>query len=172
MKEKNNYSRFWSLMRKARYSGEEADDMKRTMVLAASGGRTDSLKELSAGEYERLCRDFEMRLPRSQRFGPDPLRKERSIALHQMQLLGVNTADWSAVDSFCTDKRIAGKRFRFLTEEELRALYVKMLAIKRKRESLPPVSPPVPRFPSGRNLRREGSKALIVDISTGLQSKD
>ena len=31
----NNYSRFWSLMRKARYSGEEAEDMKRTMVLSA-----------------------------------------------------------------------------------------------------------------------------------------
>lgn len=61
------------------------------------------------------------------------LRRMRSSVLHQMQLLGINTADWSRVDAYCMDKRIAGKRFRDLDEEELGALLKKLRAIRRKK---------------------------------------
>lgn len=54
--------------------------------------------------------------------------------LHQMQLWGVNTADWKAVDRFCEDKRIAGKAFRFLDSEELAALNTKLRAMNRKKK--------------------------------------
>lgn len=64
----------------------------------------------------------------------DILRRKRSSVLHQMQLLGIDTADWSRVDNFCIDSRIAGKRFCLLDADELDALYRKLLAIKRKRD--------------------------------------
>lgn len=63
----------------------------------------------------------------------ETLRRIRSSVLHQMQLLGINTADWSRVDAYCTNKRIAGKRFRDLDEEELGALLKKLRAIRRKK---------------------------------------
>lgn len=63
------------------------------------------------------------------------LRRMRSSVLHQMQLLGINTADWSRVDAYCMDKRIAGKPFRDLDEEELKALLKKLRAIRRKKDN-------------------------------------
>lgn len=64
----------------------------------------------------------------------EELRKKRSSVLHQMQLLGINTADWSRVDAYCLDRRIAGKRFRELDNEELDKLLKKLYAIRRKRQ--------------------------------------
>ncbi len=64
----------------------------------------------------------------------EELRKKRSSVLHQMQLLGIKTADWSRVDAYCLDRRIAGKRFRELDNEELDKLLKKLYAIRRKRQ--------------------------------------
>lgn len=63
------------------------------------------------------------------------MKRKRSAVLHQMQLLGVDTADWSKVDAFCQNKRIAGKVFRELDGEELDAMLVKLRIIRRKREN-------------------------------------
>lgn len=65
----------------------------------------------------------------------ETLRRMRSSVLHQMQLLGINTADWSRVDAYCMDKRIAGKRFGHLDEQELEALLKKLRAIRRKKDN-------------------------------------
>lgn len=65
----------------------------------------------------------------------EALRKARSGALHQMQLYGIDTADWTRVNAFCRDPRIAGKEFRELDTEELNALNTKMRAIIRKQKS-------------------------------------
>lgn len=64
------------------------------------------------------------------------LRRQRSSVLHQMQLLGIDTADWSRVDAFCKDPRIAGKRFCLLDSDELDALLKKLRAIRRKQTTL------------------------------------
>ena len=64
------------------------------------------------------------------------LRKKRSSVLHQMQLLDVDTADWSKVDALCMDSRIAGKRFSRLDCDELDALLKKLRAIRRKQTTL------------------------------------
>ena len=63
------------------------------------------------------------------------LRQKRSAVLHQMQLLGIDTADWDKVNTFCLDSRIAGKEFRELDCEALDTLQVKLRAIRRKREN-------------------------------------
>ena len=61
------------------------------------------------------------------------LRQKRSAVLHQMQLLGINTADWDKVNAFCLDSRIAGMEFRELDCEALDTLQVKLR--RRKREN-------------------------------------
>ena len=58
----------------------------------------------------------------------------RSSALHQLQKYGVDTTDWTKVNAFCQDTRIAGKPFKDLDFDELAALTRKMRAIKHKRE--------------------------------------
>lgn len=64
------------------------------------------------------------------------LRRQRSSVLHQMQLLGIDTADWNRVDAFCLGPRIVGKRFCHLDSEELDALLKKLRAIRRKQNTL------------------------------------
>lgn len=66
----------------------------------------------------------------------DILRRKRSSVLHQMQLLGIDTADWHRVDAYCMDKRIAGKRFREIDADGLDALLIKLRAIRRKKENI------------------------------------
>lgn len=61
-------------------------------------------------------------------------KKARSAVLKQIQLYGIDTTDWDAVDRFCASPRIAGKAFRYLTIAELKTLRVKMLSIRHKAE--------------------------------------
>lgn len=132
---KRNYNRFWMLLHEARaIFVEDKEEVKKDMVLNATHGRTDSLKELTQEEYDGLCEALERGMKRPYR-PYNPLKKARSGVLHRMQLLGVNTADWNAVDRFCLDKRIIGKRFCRLSEEELQAVYVKCLMIEKRREN-------------------------------------
>jgi len=86
-------------------------------------------------EYNECCRDLEMKV------NPDghlkfrmERKKKRSAALHQLQLYGIDTTDWTRVNNFCADKRIAGKPFGELNNAELDALTVKMRAIISKRD--------------------------------------
>ena len=58
-------------------------------------------------------------------------KKARSAVLKQIQLYGIDTTDWDAVDRFCASPRIA---FRYLTIAELKTLRVKMLSIRHKAE--------------------------------------
>lgn len=132
--ETRNYNRFWMLIHEARaLFVEDKEEVKKEMVLNATNGRTDSLKELTQKEYDELCDAIESRLKKPYRTY-NSLKRARSAVLHQMQLLGINTADWSAVDRFCQNNRIAGKRFCKLTEEELQAVYIKCLMIHKKQE--------------------------------------
>ena len=86
-------------------------------------------------EYEVMCKEMERVAGYDERRAAllKAKRKARSGVLHQMQLWGVNTADWKAVDRFCEDKRIAGKAFRFLDSEELATLNTKLRAMNRKK---------------------------------------
>ncbi|MBR1839372.1 MAG: hypothetical protein IJ782_02110 [Prevotella sp.] len=131
---KRNYNRFWMLLHEARaLLVEDKEEVKKDMVLNATHGRTDSLKELTQEEYDGLCEALERGMKYSAR-PYNPLKRARSAVLHQMQLLNVNTADWNAVDRFCLNNKIAGKRFCRLSEEELQAVYVKCLMIRKKRD--------------------------------------
>ena len=62
----------------------------------------------------------------------DEQKAKRSLCLKLMQMLGIDTTDWTRINSFCNDGRIAGKVFARLTNEELDALATKLRSIQRK----------------------------------------
>ena len=126
-----NYARFYALLKHM----PEAD--KETLVSQYSNGRTTHLRDMSDREYRAMCDGMERVAGGHERREAlrRALKSRRSAALHQMQLLGVDTADWGKVDRFCQDRRIAGKNFRELDVEELEALTNKVRIIIRKQKN-------------------------------------
>lgn len=125
-----DYARFYALLR--RLPGAD----KETLVWQFTGGRTDRLHLMTEDEYQAMCHEMERVAGYDERRQAwrQEMKRKRSAVLHQMQLLGVDTADWGRVDAYCLSKRIAGKAFRELDGDELDALLVKLRIIRRKRE--------------------------------------
>lgn len=122
----NNYGRFYSAFHRLTIHGEP-DDTKRQLVLQYTGGRTESLKEMTLREYICLCEALE-----GMNGGRDELKRRRSIALMLMQELEVDTTDWAQINDFCRHPRIAGMEFGKLSIEGLMDLATKLRSIKRK----------------------------------------
>ena len=120
---RTNYAAFYALLKSM--PGASKEDL----VLQWTNGRTSSLKEMSEREYTLMIRQL-----RQQVENLEEKKKARSAVLKQLQLYGIDTTDWDAVDHFCCTPRIAGKPFRYLTIPELKALRVKMLSIRNKAE--------------------------------------
>lgn len=109
---------------------------KETLVYQFTQNRTVHLHQMSAKEYDAMCRQMEdiTGYDERRRRQHDILRKARSGVLHQLQIYGIDTTDWNRVDAFCKDPRIAGKTFRALTVDDLNALNTKIRIIIRKRK--------------------------------------
>ncbi len=121
-----NFGRFYSAVKALDPIGDR-DEVKRSLVWQYTGGRTDSLREMTRAEYDRCCEDLERKTGRK-----DELRKERSKTLNLMQKMGVDTTDWGRVNLLCRDTRIIGKDFYHITAEEHRELRRKLKSIERK----------------------------------------
>lgn len=119
------FGRFYASLAELPYGGDR-EELKRALVLQYTGDRTASLHEMTRAEYDECCTALEKLTGRR-----DRLKRARSVSLHIMQAIGVNTADWSAIDNFCLNARIFGKRFRDITLSEHRALQRKLRAIER-----------------------------------------
>ncbi|MEZ3549626.1 hypothetical protein [Duncaniella muris] len=124
--EVTNFGRFFSAYRRLQIQGDP-EEIRRDLILQYTGGRTDSLKEMTRQEYTLLCEGVEL-MTRTR----DELKKRRSIALKLMQELGVDTTDWAKVDNFCRHPRISGKRFCKLDIEDLMDLAGRLRTMKRK----------------------------------------
>ena len=124
--EVTNFARFYASFNLLPCSGDR-DDMKRDLVRQWTWNRTDSLREMTRTEYEACCEAIERLTGRK-----DEQKKKRSLCLKLMQKLGIDTTDWTRINAFCQDQRIAGKLFARLTNEELDALAEKLRAIQRK----------------------------------------
>lgn len=128
-----NYAAFYSLL--GRMPTSDREELKQSIVLQYTDGRTSSLREMTPREYSAALAGMQKLVLPTQREKFIQIRKQkRSAVLHQMQLLGVDTANWDKVNSFCRDSRIAGKEFREMDCEELDALLVKVRTIRRKKE--------------------------------------
>lgn len=140
-----NYSRFYAIFNRLPYKGDR-EEFKRQMVSQCTLGRTEHLHEMTEREYDDCCVAMEKAIPGGKMSGTMTneswlnsklyfeRKKQRSRALHQLQLYGVDTTDWNKVNEFCKQPRIAGKEFRDLDCEELETLTKKMRVIIRKRD--------------------------------------
>ena len=124
--EVTNFARFYASFNRLPCGGDR-DDMKRDLVRQWTWNRTDSLREMTRAEYNACCEAMERLTGRK-----DEQKKKRSQCLKLMQKLGIDTTDWTRINAFCQDQRIAGKLFARLTNEELDALAEKLRAIQRK----------------------------------------
>lgn len=124
--EVTNFGRFYALFN-ALPGVYDKDGTKRALVAQHTGGRTESLREMSRREYEDMCRNLEAAAGHR-----EELRRARSATLRLMQKVGIDTADWSRVNAFCRDPRIAGMDFARLSPEDLAQLRRKIRAIGLK----------------------------------------
>lgn len=126
VKQKKNYGRFYSSLHEVAGTGETADEMKADLVRQYTDGRTASLREMTPAEYSRCCGDLEALSGYTAR-----LKRSRSATLHLMQKLGIDTTDWTRVNAFCRDPRIAGKPFASLSIGEHYSLGRKLRSIAK-----------------------------------------
>ena len=101
--------------------------MKETLVLSFTDGRTCHLHEMTAKEYDDMCASLEERTG-----WKEELKKKRSQCLKLMQKAGIDTTDWTRINDFCQNPKIAGKVFAKLGVKDLDALQVKLRAIMNK----------------------------------------
>ena len=126
------YARFYALL--AQMTGDR-EQAKETLILRFTDGRTASLREMKDSEYNAMCTAMESELkhPGVSDFEyKKELKRLRSAVLHRMQKLGIDTASWDAVNAFCLNPRIAGKKFATLELAELEVMIAKLEALKRK----------------------------------------
>ena len=131
--EVTNFARFYALFNKLPYQGDR-EEFKKQIVLQYTWNRTDSLKEMTAKEYEVCCTALE-KLSGQDEWRQklrEELRRKRSVCLKLMQQLGIDTTDWNRVNKFCNNPRIAGKPFVQVSTAELEQLAIKLRAIQRK----------------------------------------
>lgn len=132
-----SYARFYALLK--RMPGDR-EEIKKTLVDRFSNGRTTSLREMRTEEYERMCRALDDEMAKN---GAETeqtaahVKRYRSSVLRRLQKIGIDTTDWDAVDAYCLQPRIAGKRFATLSIDELKALLPKLEAIMLKRKAAP-----------------------------------
>lgn len=127
-----NYARFYTLLN--RLPTTDRDELKATLVSQYTGGRTESLREMTTKEYDTMCDAMQQIAGgyRAREIYREKLRRKRSAVLKQLQKIGVDTTDWNRVDAYCMNPRIAGKEFRKLTAEELDTVNIKLRIIQRK----------------------------------------
>lgn len=127
-----NYARFYVLLNRLPTSDRE--ELKANLVSQYTGGRTDSLREMTTQEYEAMCEAMRQmdRNGKAREIYREELRRKRSTALNLMQKMGIDTTDWERVDAFCLNPRISGKKFARLTVEELDMVAIKLRIISKK----------------------------------------
>lgn len=133
MQEVTNLARFYSILKRVPKIGDN-EYLKKEMVSVATGGRTESLKEITRKEYDDLCNLLEKRFPEKRNIYVEQRRKKRSSCLKLLQKIGVDTTSWTAINNYCKSPKIAGKVFAELDIEELQQLSIKLRMILKKQK--------------------------------------
>lgn len=126
-----NFARFYGILKRVPKIGDN-EYLKKEMVSVATGGRTESLKEITRKEYDDLCNLLEKRFPEKRNIYVEQRRKKRSSCLKLLQKIGVDTTSWTAINNYCKSPKIAGKVFAELDIEELQQLSIKLRMILKK----------------------------------------
>ena len=117
-----NYARFYTLLN--RLPTEDKDELKASLVSQYTGGRTESLREMTYNEYDAMCEDMQRMDEnyKAREIYREQLRQKRSTVLKLMQKQGIDTTDWNRVDAYCQNPRIehglfTTKLIKAMTEE-------------------------------------------------------
>ena len=132
MQEVTNFARFYSILKRVPKIGDN-EYLKKEMVSVATGGRTESLKEITRKEYDDICNLLEKRFPEKRNIYVEQRRKKRSSCLKLLQKIGVDTTSWPAINDYCKSPKIADKVFAELDIEELQQLSKKLRMILKKK---------------------------------------
>lgn len=134
-----NYRKFYALLKLMPYADKE------TLVFQYTKGRTEHLRQMHPTEYDMMLCDMQ-RVVDNDEFIRE-LITQRSVVLKLMQKLGIDTTQWPCVDAFCQEPRIARKKFRRLSFDELKALERKFRSILNKGGLKNPSTPTPPQQP-------------------------
>ncbi len=132
--EVTTYARFYGILKQGyKFATKElGDEFKESVVSQFTDGRTTSLREMTRKEYDTMCARLEADIAHLLQGARNEKRKRRSTCLRLMQKLGIDTTDWTRINAFCEDPRIAGRPFGRLSTDELEQLSVKLRSIQRK----------------------------------------
>jgi len=102
-------------------------------IIAAYG--VESTKDLNPAQLDELIKRFG-EIANSRNYTPNIIRQWRSYVLNELNKCGIYTdnSDWSRVNAFLMNKRIAGKMLYELNIDELKALHKKLKIIAAKKE--------------------------------------
>lgn len=124
---KNDYSRFYALLKKHPMADKEE------LVSQFTGGRTTHVSQMKREEFIALCDMLQYGSEQEQAARNLALKRARSAALLRIGRLGINTIDnWEGINAFVSSPKIAGKKFYDLSTDELKALTSKLESIIRK----------------------------------------
>jgi hypothetical protein len=132
---KGVYARFFVLLHKMK--GAEKEEI----VWQYSGMRTGSLHEfheMDAAGYDKMIEDMQKTVNSFEKDLERETKMLRSSILFKLQKYGVDTTNWTNVNRFLEQNRIAGKRLYEMNCEEMRALITKLGSIldkEKKREA-------------------------------------
>ncbi len=104
-----NYARFYILLN--RLPTEDKGELKASLVSQYTGGRTESLREMTVNEYDAMCEDMQRMDEnyKAREIYREQLRQKRSTVLRLMQKRGIDTTDWNRVDAYCQNPRSRAK---------------------------------------------------------------
>jgi len=127
-----NYARFYSLLNRTPYSGDR-NELKESLVWRFTNLRTTSLKDMTFSEYINMCNAMEKEAaPKEESERVKTLKTARSAVLLRIQKYGIDTTDWAHVNNFCLNPKIAGKEFKQILVDDLKALIPKLESMIRK----------------------------------------
>jgi hypothetical protein len=128
MQAKVSYARFFALLNQLPHAKKE------DLVWEYSHTVTTSLSEfqrIMPMEYVKMINDMQQMVDDISK-RPEKLKRLRSDVLHRLQKHGVDTTDWSKVNAFMSQPRIAGKTLGEMNIVELRKLIPKLESILAK----------------------------------------
>lgn len=131
-----NYGAFWALLSKM--PGNDSS-LKEQLVSTISCGRTESLQDLNDKEYSELVRWMANQVGKVNKTKPatESERELRSVVLKLLEKLGIRAIndDWSEVNNFLLNPKIAGRLLFELDEQDLGVLIRKLNSIVDKNKA-------------------------------------
>lgn len=123
-----NFTKFYVLLKQMPGLNEQ---LKESLVWQFSGLRTNSLREMTKGEYNTMIRYMQEQIEQNQD-EERVIKKLRSGILTRLQKHGIDTTNWNDVNRFMQQPRIAGKALYELSIPEMQNLIGKIESILAK----------------------------------------